>query len=152
MRVGSPCPAAFLCIGIGVFPGPLYAILPFPVDFVPYTVTHVITQLQLLLFSALAFAVLMRTGIYPPELRSVNLDTDGIYRKALPVVAVGIGHLVSAMRVRAVAAASRSFDRMLVVVFHYHGPNGLLARNWPIGGAALCVIAMLGGFLIFYYF
>jgi glyoxylase-like metal-dependent hydrolase (beta-lactamase superfamily II) len=37
--------------------------------------------MQLLVFSALAFAVLMRTGIYPPELRSVNLDFDWFYRK-----------------------------------------------------------------------
>jgi multicomponent Na+:H+ antiporter subunit D len=43
---------AFLCIGIGVYPRPLYDLLPFPVDYVPYTATHVITQLQLLFFSA----------------------------------------------------------------------------------------------------
>ena len=67
---------AALCIGIGIWPDPLYAMLPFPVDFVPYTAGHVITQLQLLLFAALAFTFLMRTGLYPPELRSVNLDTD----------------------------------------------------------------------------
>ena len=28
---------AVLCIGIGVAPGPLYAMLPYPVDYVPYT-------------------------------------------------------------------------------------------------------------------
>ncbi len=72
--------AAFLCIGIGVYPRPLYLLLPYPVDYVPYTTTHVITQLQLLLFSALAFAVLKRTGIYPPELKATNLDTDWFYR------------------------------------------------------------------------
>jgi len=44
---------AFLCIAIGVYPQSLYAILPYPVDYAPYTTTHVLTQLQLLLFSAL---------------------------------------------------------------------------------------------------
>ncbi len=72
--------AAFLCIGIGVYPKPLYQLLPYPIDYVPYTITHVVTQLQLLLFSALAFAVLKRTGIYPPELKATNLDTDWFYR------------------------------------------------------------------------
>ncbi len=72
--------AAFLCVAIGVYPGPLYQLLPYPVDYVPYTTTHVITQLQLLLFSALAFAVLKRTGIYPAELKATNLDTDWFYR------------------------------------------------------------------------
>ena len=63
---------AGLCVGIGVFPGALYALLPHAVHYVPYTSSHVLSQLQLLVFSALAFSVLMRTGIYPPELRSVR--------------------------------------------------------------------------------
>jgi len=142
---------AFLCIAIGVYPAPLYAILPFPVDFVPYTVTHVITQLQLLMFSALAFAVLMRSGIYPPELRSVNLDSDWIYRRFLPkVVGLARGGLASLQQASERVAESW-LRRMLAVVFHYHGPSGLLARTWPIGGAALCVLAMLGGFLLTYF-
>lgn len=73
--------AAFLCVALGVYPEPLYRLLPFAVDYAPYTATHVITQYQLLLFSALAFAVLKRTGIYPPELRAVNLDSDWFYRR-----------------------------------------------------------------------
>ena len=52
--------AASLCIGIGVFPSLLYGVLPFQVDYEPYTATHVITQLQLLMFSALAFGFLRR--------------------------------------------------------------------------------------------
>jgi multicomponent Na+:H+ antiporter subunit D len=79
--------AAALCVGIGVFPGALYAILPYSVEYAPYTASHVISQLQLLVFSALAFAVLMRTGIYPPELKAINLDFDWIYRRAGPQIA-----------------------------------------------------------------
>jgi multicomponent Na+:H+ antiporter subunit D len=40
--------AAFLCVALGAFPAPLYHLLPFRVDFEPYTASHVITQLQLL--------------------------------------------------------------------------------------------------------
>ena len=50
---------AALCIGLGVAPGPLYAMLPFKVDFVPYTGSHVVFQLQLLLFSGLAFFLML---------------------------------------------------------------------------------------------
>ena len=71
---------AALCIGIGCFPTMLYALLPLPVVYEPYTAAHVLAQLQLLVFSALAFSWLMRNGIYPPELRSVNLDFDWIFR------------------------------------------------------------------------
>ena len=77
---------AFLCVAIGVYPDPLYAILPYAVDYHPYTSDHVVAQLQLLFFSALAFAVLFRTGLYPPEIPSTNLDTDWVYRKLIPSV------------------------------------------------------------------
>jgi multicomponent Na+:H+ antiporter subunit D len=51
------------------------------VDYVPYTPPHVMAQMQLLLFSALAFTLLLRSGIYPAEIRAINLDTDWSYRK-----------------------------------------------------------------------
>lgn len=72
---------AFLCIFIGVFPGTLYSLLPYPVDYVPYTASHVMAQLQLLFFSALAFTLLMLSGIYPAEIRAINIDADWFYRK-----------------------------------------------------------------------
>ncbi|MBU8848013.1 MAG: Na(+)/H(+) antiporter subunit D [Desulfobacterales bacterium] len=73
--------AAFACIFIGVFPQPLYNLLPFTVDYVPYTGAHVVGQLQLLMFGALAFALLILSGYYPPEIKSINLDVDWFYRK-----------------------------------------------------------------------
>lgn len=73
--------AAFLCVFIGMFPGYLYSLLPYPVDYVPYTSSHVMAQLQLLFFSALAFTLLMLSGIYPAEMRAVNIDSDWFYRR-----------------------------------------------------------------------
>jgi len=73
--------AAALCIYIGCFPATLYSILPFPVDYVPYTMSHVLSQLQLLLFSALAFTLLYLSAIYPAEIRAINVDIDWLYRK-----------------------------------------------------------------------
>jgi multicomponent Na+:H+ antiporter subunit D len=73
--------AAFFCIAIAVFPRPLYDILPYPVHYVPYTGAHVVGQLQLLMFGALAFCLLILSGYYPAEMRAINLDTDWFYRK-----------------------------------------------------------------------
>ncbi|HIG05949.1 MAG TPA: Na(+)/H(+) antiporter subunit D [Planctomycetes bacterium] len=72
---------AGLCIFIGCRPDLLYNLLPYPVDYLPYTTTHVLTQLQLLLFASLSVVVLMKSGIYPPELVRENLDFDVVYRK-----------------------------------------------------------------------
>ncbi len=73
--------AAALCVLLGIFPGPLYRILPYPVEYDPYTVVHVVEKLQLTLFGLLAFCLLMLSGYYPAEMRAVHLDVDWFYRK-----------------------------------------------------------------------
>ncbi len=73
--------ASIFCIGIGCLYPFLYNLLPNDVDYKPYTVAHVITQIQLLAFSALAFAMLQILKLYPEEIRSINLDADWFYRK-----------------------------------------------------------------------
>ena len=74
--------SSFLCIFLGCNPQWLYDLLPNgAAGYHPYDATHVITQLEILLFSALAFTLLNLWGKYPPELPSVNLDADWIYRK-----------------------------------------------------------------------
>lgn len=73
--------AAAFCVGLGVFFQPLYELLPRPVHYVPYTGAHVVGQLQLLLFGAFAFLLLLKAGLYVPEVKSRNLDADWVYRK-----------------------------------------------------------------------
>ncbi|RJP81979.1 MAG: Na(+)/H(+) antiporter subunit D [Desulfobacteraceae bacterium] len=73
--------AAFLCIFLGVRYDLLYSILPYEVDYLPYTEAHVMGQLQLLLFGALAFCLMVLSGYYLSEIRAINLDTDWFYRK-----------------------------------------------------------------------
>ena len=143
--------AAALCIGIGVFPDALYSILPFPVTYQPYTSSHVVAQLQLLVFSALAFAVLMRTGIYPPELRSVNLDSDWFYRVFLYKLSLKAGSALE--RARAVVAAGLKIvaKGLFAHIDRYHGAQGTLARTWPIGSMAIWVVVLLLAYLLLYY-
>ncbi len=143
--------AAALCIGIGVFPDVLYAILPYSIDFDPYTTTHIITQLQLLAWSALAFSVLVRTGIYPPELRSVNLDFDWTYRRLLPVASNRIWALALRVWEAFNAGVERRVEMLIAALSRHHGPRGLLAATWPSGSMALWAVLLLGVCLVFYY-
>jgi len=143
--------AAALCVGIGVFPEALYAILPYPIAFDPYTTTHVVTQLQLLAWSALAFSVLVRTGIYPPELRSVNLDFDWGYRKLMPVVATGVWGAVSRGWEAFNTAVEHLVSRLIAGLARHHGQYGVLATTWPTGSMVLWAVVLLGACLIFYY-
>ena len=75
---------AFLCIAIGILPGPLYAILPYPVEYVPYTAAHVIDMLQLLLFAGLAFFIMLP---YMKRTLTITLDWDWFYRWLAPHLA-----------------------------------------------------------------
>ena len=77
--------AAFLCIFIGIFPGYLYRLLPYPVDYQPYTLFHVVSMSQLLFFGAFAYLLLVLSGIFPAEIRATNLDFDWFYRKGAMV-------------------------------------------------------------------
>ena len=143
--------ASALCLGIGMFPDYLYAILPYQVNFIPYTTAHVITQLQLLMFSALAFTVLMWTRIYPPELRSINLDTDWVYRRLMPSICNKFIVLVSTAYHAISRVAGIRAERAIRSSFHLTGPQSALARTWEIGSSALWVMILLAVCLVLYY-
>lgn len=142
---------AFLCIAIGVYSPWLYSLLPYPVEYEPYTTSHVIGQYQLLIFSALAFAVLMRYKIYPPELKSVNLDFDITYRKWLPAIYRWMIHLTHDGWKSILQDLRNGVHRIVAYMFRHHGPEGILARTWPTGSMALWVAVLLGGILLIYY-
>jgi len=74
--------AAILCIGIGVLPGVLYELLPYPVDYEPYTGAHITASLGILMFTALGFFLFLK--FLDPE-RTISLDTDWVYRRGVRV-------------------------------------------------------------------
>ncbi|MDH3640368.1 MAG: Na(+)/H(+) antiporter subunit D, partial [Gammaproteobacteria bacterium] len=139
---------AFLCVAIGIFPGPLYAILPYTVDYEPYTTTHVITQLQLLMFSALAFTVLMRTGIYPPELRSTNLDFDWIYRKLIPnAVYTGAAWLAACSTTLGRSVQTQKL-RLINGAYRHLGPSSGINRSPSTGTSVLILLTVFALFAL----
>jgi len=142
---------AAMCLFIGLYPAPLYEILPFQnVDYEPYTTGHVLTSFQLLIFAILAFAVLVRTGIYPPEKRGVNLDFDWTYRKALPALIRWLARLGGGAGERLQEVTSTQLDRAYRLIYHLHGPTGVFARTWTTGAIAFWAVLGLFGFLLLY--
>ena len=151
--------AAAASMAIGLFPlaemwfgtaNPFYELLPYPVDYEVYTTTHV-TQSQLLFFSALAFATLMRTGLYPPELRSVNLDADWLYRRLGLRIWDGIAAAFTATHRAGYAAAGRLAATALETAQRHLGPQGFLGRSWLTASMALWVAVLLAAYLVVFY-
>ncbi len=143
--------AAALCVFNGSYPWLLYSLLPFPVEYVPYDSTHVIAQLQLLFFSALAFTWLKLSGLYPPELPSLNIDAEWSYRWLLPRTARGAVSLFAPLDRALRQGAARRFGQLVDGLFRHHGPQGALARSWPTGSMVLWVAVLLAVYLVFYY-
>jgi multicomponent Na+:H+ antiporter subunit D len=142
--------AALLCVYIGIQPGVLYRLLPFAMDYQPYDASHVISQLQLLCFAALAFTWLKLQGIYPPELRAVNLDFDWTYRRLLPGAYRRLLASLAPLD-RSLRQGTADLARVVVeALFRHHGPQGLLARTWPTGSMVLWVAVLLGAYLLAY--
>ncbi|GAG19263.1 unnamed protein product, partial [marine sediment metagenome] len=139
---------AVLCVGIGVYPAPLYAILPFPVDFVPYTGQHVVSQLQLLLFSGLAFFLLLG---WLKRTRTITLDVDWFWRR-WPLLLKERFHRDEETPLAIFYSNSRkTLATVLATIYRHNGPSGVLGRSWPTGGMAFWATVLLGAFLLLYY-
>ena len=139
---------AALCIGLGVAPGPLYDLLPYPVDYVPYTGSHVVTQLQLLLFSGLAFFVMLN---YLKRTLTVTLDVDWFYRVLFADIAGDAARGLSRGIAAFYAGVATRLSRLGVRLYRHHGPAGVLARTWPTGSMALWAMVLLLAYLAIYY-
>jgi multicomponent Na+:H+ antiporter subunit D len=114
---------AALCFVLGVVPGLLYDVLPYPVDYEPYTWAHVVEAMQLLLFTGLAFYLLI------PQLTSkslISLDTDWVYRRG-----------AEPARVLAVSLPSWAFSQVESAALAVVSAAFTFGRNpmrwWPFG-------------------
>ncbi|MGK2927411.1 MAG: Na(+)/H(+) antiporter subunit D [Lysobacterales bacterium] len=147
---------SLLCILFGVAPELLYRYLPYPVDYQAYTASKVVFYLQLLLFSGLAFFLLL------PLMRrteTISLDSDWLWRVALFRSAAAVRVLLQ----RASALLGRGADSALARVERkarawFGGtpeddgrPHGVFARAWPIGTTALWIAVLLTAYVFFYY-
>lgn len=135
--------AAALCLAIGVYPGWLYARLPFPpVEYHPYTVDHVVATVQLLAGGGAAFWLLRRRLAGAPAL---TLDTDWFYRRPFPramdAVVAAAGGIGEAGR-----QAARSVAGLLGRVTGFTSSPGGVNRDAyrrPLGRTVSWVLALV---------
>jgi multicomponent Na+:H+ antiporter subunit D len=94
----------------------------------------------------------MKRGIYPPEIRALNIDAEWTYRWLGPRLVRRIGGAVaradSAVRARIMSVVRETIRG----AEKGHGPQGVLARTWPTGSMILWVAILLAAFLVVFYF
>ncbi|MDN4501593.1 Na(+)/H(+) antiporter subunit D [Alteromonadaceae bacterium BrNp21-10] len=135
--------AATLCVTIGIFPELLYQLLPYDLDYNPYDATHVLAQTQLLFFSALAFVWLNLYKMYPPELPSVNLEVDWLYRRLVPRTLQRLSEAKSRLVRQMSTATARRVPRMMHFISKHYAPQGVLAKASSTGTAVMWTVFLL---------
>lgn len=139
---------AALCILLGVWPEPIYALLPYPVDFEAYKAGKVVFYLQLLLFSGLAFFLMLP---WMKRTLTITLDIDWLYRVALNRASIAIVDGIGRARDRAEAWVTRRLGRLRDRIAVLTADHGALARSWAIGTTALWIAVLLTGYVVIYY-
>jgi multicomponent Na+:H+ antiporter subunit D len=139
---------AILCAAIGIWPETLYGMLPHPVEYQAYTAAHVLTQLQLLLFSGLAFFVMLKFLKRTP---TVTLDFDWLWRMPLPALARGTGAVLAGTRSRLDRSVLDIVRLLTIRVLRERTSQGLFLRTSPTGSMALWVMVMLLANLALFY-
>ena len=147
---------AAICIIIGVFPQLLYGLLPYEVAYEPYYPAKVVFYLQLLLFSGLAFFVLL------PLMKrtlTISLDTDWVWRRG--------GKLLANLLLKAIDRFTATKDRigtktvttLSYLTNRYLGQphkadseeKSVFARSWTIGTTALWISGLLSAYVLAFY-
>lgn len=136
---------AFACIGLGVFPEVLYRLLPYTVDYQPYTAEHVLSQLQLLLFAGLAFFVML------PLMKrtlTISLDIDWFWRVAWPWLFRALERALNVLRNRW-ANSINTFGRSLFAsLVRQQYRESVLSGNGSTGNMILWVAVLLALFML----
>lgn len=146
MRLGMLL-LAFFCILIGMAPCQLYRLLPYGVDYEPYTAGHIVGQLQLLFFAAVAFFVLLK---YLQPRDRITLDTDWLYRRGIPALMPGLlklsDGLVQAFH-RLLWLILAQAQRLLRLAGRH---DDRLASDVAIGESVFMVVLLLGICVLLY--
>lgn len=144
--------AAALCIGIGVYYHPLYAILPYDVKYAPYTLDHIVTQLQIVAFTMLVFNFMLRRNFFPTAENSILLEVDWFSRKLSYNIAVTLTLMAQAswrIMINSIVQVAVDLEKWINM---HHSTGSIFGRTWPTGNMAFWATVMLGGYLILLYF
>lgn len=139
---------AGLCLFLGVYPQAIYEYLPYPVSYEAYKPDKLVLYLQLLLFSGLAFFLLL------PAMKrtlTISLDTDWIWRRLLYRVSESGGNGLSSGIQSLTGWVMAQLEALRIRCLVYWGIEGTFSRAWPIGTTALWIAVLLSTYVLLYY-
>ena len=145
---------AAICLLIGIFPELLYQFLPYQTDYVAYKAGKVVFYLQLLLFSGLAFFLLL------PMMKrtlTISLDVDWLWRVAARRVGTLLYNAAGVIGAALEQGALNQVRRLVTFSQRYLGvgkdgaSRGTFASAWPIGTTSLWIAVLLSAYVLVYF-
>lgn len=145
-----------VCILLGVFPEWLYRFLPYPMEYQAYTPGKVVFYLQLLLFSGLAFFLLLPLM---KRTETISLDVDWLWRIGLPWLLKRFRSLLSPLKDLLARLDRKNRELLHYLTSEYLGQpqtadreeRAMFARSWPIGTTSLWIAILLSAYVLIYY-
>jgi len=142
---------ASIAILAGIFPSAFFSLLPYEIDYQVYSAGHVITQLQMIVFAALAFAASIRYGVYPKIQDGLNLDVDWFYRRPLTAATLRSASWIKQVWDGFIGTSLTLIRKIIAAAFATHGPDGSMSKTVSSGMAVTVVLLMFGLFIIILY-
>ena len=143
--------AAFFCFFIGVYPTWLYNFLPEqPVTYNAYSLGHLYWEMQLLLFTALGFFLMLK---FLAGVRKTSVDTDWVYRKAGPVVVRKVAAIVRSTWRGFIDGSLAMLGRFWQSLGDTYGSRGPIGQTWSIGLTTVWVVffvALYGLYIVLF--
>jgi NADH:ubiquinone oxidoreductase subunit 5 (chain L)/Multisubunit Na+/H+ antiporter, MnhA subunit len=145
--------AAALTVAIGTYPWVLSDRVPGMADYRYFTAQDTLGRVQLLVFAALAFAILVWIRLYPRENTGTPIDAEWLYRWLAPRAIARVAAVVVVLdRAWRKIAFSDHSSRPCPSPNRHHGERGLFARTTSSGGMALITLGLLAAILAALYF
>jgi multicomponent Na+:H+ antiporter subunit D len=142
----------FLCVLTGVYPRALLAILPYRMEFEPYTFYSVINWIQVLLAAGLGFYLIRPLAKADAK---INLDLDWLYRKGAVQFMKGCHYLAGRRNAmqgaagRVVASAQWACKNPMAALLSLTSGRGTVERYDPDAGRQAIGLGVLYFLFIF---
>ena len=140
--------AAGLCLLIGIYPQPLYALLPHPVDYKLWDGGHVLGELQLLAFAVLGFIWALRKGLISPPQNRIVLNTDWFLRAAAKHVILDIARPLVRLFFIILGKSRDALMQLLTLSEETSRQSGLVSGIASTGAAAGIFLAVFAVMLL----
>ena len=121
-----------------------------------YTPGKVLFYLQLLLFSGLAFFLLLPLM---KRTETISLDVDWLWRRGVPALAKKLATFFETVGKQRASLGAASRELLHHFTARFLGQphtadsdeRALFARSWPIGTTALWIAILLSAYVLIYY-